>query len=74
MFGTETFFNEVKNMSAALPLVNARCQKVAKSPCVSGKGCFPNRLSQELHSDTMRDRHWALLMAVTKKTFEKENC
>ncbi|CAE7303968.1 unnamed protein product [Symbiodinium necroappetens] len=39
--------DEVKNMSAALPLVN------------------------ELHSDTMRDRHWALLMAVTKKTFEK---
>ncbi|CAJ1396873.1 unnamed protein product [Effrenium voratum] len=39
--------DEVKNMSAALPLVN------------------------ELHSDTMRDRHWAMLMAVTKKTFEK---
>ena len=28
-------------------------------------------LFEELHSDTMRDRHWALLMAVTKKTFEK---
>ncbi|CAJ1329579.1 unnamed protein product [Effrenium voratum] len=26
---------------------------------------------EELHSDTMRDRHWAMLMAVTKKTFEK---
>lgn len=26
---------------------------------------------EELHSDTMRDRHWAQLMGVTKKTFEK---
>ena len=26
---------------------------------------------KELHSDTMRDRHWAQLMGVTKKTFEK---
>lgn len=39
--------DEVKNMSAALPLVN------------------------ELHSETMRDRHWATLMGVTKKTFDK---
>ena len=39
-------------------------------------GCPPGSGSagepfEELHSDTMRDRHWAQLMGVTKKTFEK---
>lgn len=28
-------------------------------------------LVNDLHSDTMRDRHWTALMAVTQKTFDK---
>ncbi|CAE8644925.1 unnamed protein product [Polarella glacialis] len=28
-------------------------------------------LVNELHNDTMRDRHWAMLMAVTKRSFDK---
>jgi dynein heavy chain len=71
---TETLVTTVKDISGQIKVMPKGCrgwkiyrwlQELAKNMST----VLP--LVNDLHSDTMCDRHWTSLMTVTKKTFEK---